>query len=114
MVMLAPFVHSMFGMNTTKYPLGTMGLVIREQNALDRFVNCIVEDHNLSRADAIVLRDAWLKWKILKIDPVVGQWTVSHGAFLATDPIRRSIARAKCQICKGKGKVKKQICICCD
>ncbi len=89
------------------------GLVTRGENALAKFVACMVE-RGLSHDEAMTLRDFYIGRKVIKVCHVTGQYTLVHGAFGSDEVIARSLTVAKCKICNGKGKVGRKACTCMD
>ena len=65
----------------------------RMDNAIRSFRAYLADQHGLKREQAdnvIRLYRSGGRRAILRIDPVMGQWTVSHGALLRHDVILRA------------------------
>ena len=58
-----------------------------------KFIAYAMEHAGLSRAEAVKALGALKRLKVLKIDVGVGQWRVTHGAYLEPDVLRRAAGR---------------------
>ena len=74
--------------------VGNKNTAIRFINAENNFLSYLTERAGITEAEAVKVLALYRKMKVIKIDAVVGQWNVKHGAFLDADVIRRAAAEA--------------------
>lgn len=70
---------------------GTKAIAERIVNAHLAFIKTIMTFGNISKADAVKVKDFYLKNKIAKLDPIIGRISVKHGAFLEAEIINRAV-----------------------
>jgi len=61
-------------------------------NAENSFIACMEDDYNLTEDQALAVFNLYKKEKILKVDAVMGSWSVKHGAFLDEQTIKNAVA----------------------
>jgi hypothetical protein len=59
-------------------------------NAEESFLAFACETAHLTRPEALRALDAYRKAKVIKLDPIVGQFTFTHGAFAEADVLLRA------------------------
>lgn len=64
---------------------GKKAMAIREHNAGDRFVSYAIATAGLTKAQAEHVLKVYQRAKVIRLDPVTGQFSVKHGAFLDVD-----------------------------
>lgn len=69
---------------------GFKAMATRIENAETAFITYAMAEAGLTEAQATTALATMKKAKVLKIDPVMGQWNVKHGAFLEPDVLRRA------------------------
>lgn len=60
-------------------------------NAEDRFINEVIEQFGKTKTEAVKVLNEYRKAKVVKLDPVNGQFTLKHGAFWESDVIQNAI-----------------------
>jgi len=60
-------------------------------NAENSFVACMEDDYDLTEDQALAVFNLYRKEKILKVDAVMGSWSVKHGAFLDKTTIQNAV-----------------------
>lgn len=60
-------------------------------NAETSFIACMEDEYGLTQDEAVKVFHLYRKERILKIDPVMGSWTVKHGAFLDKETIQNAV-----------------------
>jgi hypothetical protein len=60
-------------------------------NAEERFIEFAMETADINREEAIIVLRVYRKAKVVKIDPVMGQFQLQHGAFAEPEPIRKAL-----------------------
>lgn len=73
---------------------GTSDVAKRWVNAENDFIDYAQQEHGLSKPESEKLLDFYKKNKMVKIDPVMGQWNPTHGAYLEKDVVKRALAEA--------------------
>jgi len=71
---------------------GTKAVAERIVRAHIDFIETLMNLSNISREDAVKVKDLYLKNKIAKCDAVIGRISVKHGAFLDKEVILRAVA----------------------
>lgn len=61
-------------------------------NAENSFIACMEDEYNLTEDQARAVFNLYKQEKILKIDAVMGSWSVKHGAFLDKQTIKNAVA----------------------
>ena len=61
-------------------------------NAENSFIACMDDDYDLTENQARAVFNLYKQEKILKIDAVMGSWSVKHGAFLDKQTIKNAVA----------------------
>ena len=72
-------------MNATKQ------IAQRIVNAHQQFVNNCIEQFNVSKEEAEIALECYIKFKIVKLDPNIGQYKLKHGAFWNKEIITNAI-----------------------
>jgi hypothetical protein len=67
-------------------------IVDRENQALENFIENVMEQFTLSRDEALKVFDVFREVKAIKLDRWMGRWKLSHGAFWEPEVIARAIA----------------------
>lgn len=70
---------------------GTRDIAQRIVNAETSFIECLMVAGQITKDQAEKVLQVYRKAKVVKMDPVVGQMTVKHGAFLDRDVIIRAM-----------------------
>ena len=70
---------------------GTKQVAQRIVNGENRFVQLVMEK-GFTRDEAEHIMSVYRKARVLKIDAVLGQFQVKHGAFLDSDVLRNALA----------------------
>lgn len=70
---------------------GISDMMIRQQNGINSFLTSVQEQFGKTEAEAIHIYNVFLGEKIVKIDPVMGQFEISHGAFWDRDVMDRAL-----------------------
>jgi hypothetical protein len=65
-------------------------MVTRAVNAENRFIEFAMDTGDLDRAQAEHVLRVYRKAKVVKIDPVMGQFELKHGVFAGRDALRRA------------------------
>lgn len=73
---------------------GAKDLLIRQQNAAARFVECVVEQFGFTQAEADHILTVYLSAKAVKLDPVMGQFEIAHGAYWERQPMVNALGIA--------------------
>ena len=60
-------------------------------NAENSFIACMEDDYDLTEDQALAVFNLYKKEKILKVDSVMGSWSVKHGAFLDKSTIQNAV-----------------------
>lgn len=60
-------------------------------NAETSFIACMEDEYGLTEDEALRVFNLYMKERIIKIDAVMGSWTVKHGAFLDKETIRKAL-----------------------
>lgn len=63
----------------------------RIENAHEGFIETLQRCGDISRDDALKVKNNYLKHRLAKVHPGVGVIKVKHGAFLDRDVIRRTV-----------------------
>ena len=71
--------------------VSTKGFATREHNAVVRFIDSVVEQFGFSVDEAEKILSVFRKLKIVKIDAVVGQYNLKHGAFWDREVMERAL-----------------------
>lgn len=71
-------------------PKGTKAIATRITNAEERFIEFACETAGLTRTEAERALAVYRKERVIKIDPVTGQFTFKHGDFAEPDVLRRA------------------------
>ncbi len=66
----------------------------RIENAHQAFIEVLQNAGGISRADAVKVKDFYLKHRLAKTDTGIGRISVKHGAYLDADVIRRAVDQA--------------------
>ena len=61
-------------------------------NAENSFIACMEDEYNLTEEQARSVFNLYKQEKILKVDAVMGSWSVKHGAFLDKSTIQNAVA----------------------
>ncbi len=69
---------------------GTRDVAQRIVNAEESFLAFACETAQLTRPEALRALAAYRKAKVIKLDPIVGQFTFTHGAFAEADVLKRA------------------------
>jgi len=69
---------------------GARALVTRQQNAMDRFIEYAMDRAGLSREEAERALAVYRREKVIKLDPMSGQFNFKHGAFGEADVLQRA------------------------
>lgn len=69
---------------------GARALVTRQQNAMDRFIEYAMDHAGLSREEAERALAVYRREKVIKLDPMSGQFNFKHGAFGEADVLQRA------------------------
>ena len=69
---------------------GARALVTRQQNAMDRFIEYAMDRAGLSREEAERALAVYRREKVIKLDPMSGQFNFKHGAFGGADVLQRA------------------------
>lgn len=73
---------------------GAADLYIRQQNAANSFVASVVEQFGFTEAQAEHILTVYRAAKAVKLDPVDGQFHLTHGAFWERQPMVNALAVA--------------------
>jgi hypothetical protein len=76
-------------MRKSKLP-GTWQVSERMRNAEENFVE-VLRGKGFTRDEAVRAMRTMLKLRVAKLDPVLGRISVTHGAFLDSDAIRKAV-----------------------
>jgi hypothetical protein len=60
-------------------------------NAETSFIACMEDQYGLTEEEALRVFNLYKKKRIIKIDAVMGSWTVKNGAFLDAETIQRAL-----------------------
>lgn len=71
--------------------IGAQFIAQRIINAEEAFIEFASESAGLTRDEAIKALTAYRKVKAIKIDPIVGQFSFTHGGFAEADVLRRAV-----------------------
>jgi hypothetical protein len=82
--------HFAFADAEEKLP-GTRAMAQRSVNAENDFDQVLMELGGISKAEAMKVRNLYLKQKIAKMDIVGGRISVKHGAFLDKTAIQNAV-----------------------
>lgn len=74
---------------------GVRHVLTRWEAARAKLVEACARQGELSPEDAELAASELLARKVAKLDPIVGQFTVKHGAFLEKDVLARAVEFAK-------------------
>lgn len=66
----------------------------RIENGHQAFIERLQDLGQISRADAIKVKEFYLKNRLAKLDAGIGRISVKHGAYLDRDVIRRAVEMA--------------------
>lgn len=69
---------------------GVEGLVLRQSNAANRFIESSAEQFGMSAGEAGAALDRLLKLKLVKLDPLSGQFNLKDGRFWDGEVLRRA------------------------
>jgi cystathionine beta-lyase family protein involved in aluminum resistance len=69
---------------------GTKQVAQRIVNAENRFLDTVMEIGHITHTEALRVLAAYRKAKVVKMDPVMGDFHVKHGAFMEADVIQRA------------------------
>ena len=61
-------------------------------NAANSFIACMEDDYDLTEDQSRAVFNLYKQEKILKVDAVMGSWSVKHGAFLDKQTIKNAVA----------------------
>ncbi len=70
-------------------------MVLRIENAHNKFNEQVMEVLNCTEQEANLIKDVYLKNKIAKCDANIGRIHVKHGAFWEKDVLNRALEHAK-------------------
>lgn len=70
-------------------------MAIRIENAHNAFVASVVEQFGYTKAEAEQILAVYLKHKIIKVNPVGGGYSLTHGAFWEKAPMDNALAIAE-------------------
>lgn len=59
--------------------------------AHDSFIECVMRDIDCTKSEAEKVFKLYRREKILKLDAILGQFTVTHGEFLMPDVLQRAV-----------------------
>jgi len=60
-------------------------------NAETSFIACMEDGYGLTEDEALRVFNLYMKERIIKVDAVMGSWTVKHGAFLDKETIQKAV-----------------------
>ena len=69
-------------------------MLTRIENAHENFIGTLMRWGDVNRADAIKVKNFYIKKRLVKVDTGIGRISVKHGAFLDRDVIRRAVVMA--------------------
>lgn len=73
---------------------GTKQVAERIVTAEERFADWVVESIGCARRDAFKVLAVYRKARAVKVDPITGQFSLTHGGFADADVLRRALAQA--------------------
>jgi len=62
-------------------------------NAENNFLNAVSEQFGFSPEEALTILNVFKKYKIIKIDAIGGQFTLSHGAYWDKEVMNNALAQ---------------------
>jgi cystathionine beta-lyase family protein involved in aluminum resistance len=69
---------------------GTKQVAQRMVNAENRFLDTVMEIGKITHNEALRVLAAYRKAKVVKMDPVMGDFHIKHGAFMEAGVIQRA------------------------
>lgn len=67
----------------------------RGERALNSYAETLQESFGMSAAEACTLLKVWQHIGVMRVDTVIGQVEIRHGAFLDNDMVRRALDQAE-------------------
>lgn len=74
-------------------PVGILPMLQRQAAAADRFVDAVREQFGLPERAARAALQALLRAKLIKLDPIVGQFQLRDGRAWSADVMQRAAAQ---------------------